>query len=660
MKRIFFSAVLLLAVVAGGFAVQRSDLSPAAQALVPESGGMMVVELKNGTNYEGTVSMETSDKLMLKIRKSETISTTVQILKSDIKKMEAKDVSLVLYAKLMEFKIGEESLPEAEYQRIIALLDEFIEKCAGYPLVGDIQLLRESFNRELQSLRKGYKKIGSDWMTPVCGTVREFNLCTTNMAELQQRPDYNSNQKIKDSYTALVEKRRSAARSLPSLVQSFVPTLIQRKEYDSAVNEVIAFLQFWVEQVVRSEGAPGAAAEVMKQMDIDTVFTLEQSVMDAYLKAGEGVKTPANVPKEKDMVYIPGGYCVMGKRASDPTSSDFPFHIVYVAPFLISKYEVTNEEYRKFVEYMKKTNDPKVEHKLAPLMKKHDAEGFKHAGLNGDKQPVVGIDWFDAYAYCKWKGYRLPTEAEWEKAARGMEGRKFPWGDREPKECEVNNKSARSFMAAEMDRQHPPKAPEPEGGCSCVKKEVPPPPPTALADETWDVDKYLPRQAVDAVKNEFLIWNKKYEHQFGLVHMAGNAAEWVYDYCSPQYYGKSPIQNPKGPREGKNHVFRGGSYLQGNLEDFASYVRGFPKDPKMEAGCTSDGKPFIGFRCVKDLGSSGTFYEDEKPGGAEKSVEEIMRDVKNADEAEKQQEEAKKEGKDAKDVKDIKKIDKKK
>lgn len=634
MKRYSVILLSLLSLSLVGEALQRSDLSDAAKALVPEGGGVMTVVTSDGTTYEGVVSMETADKIMLKVKAAGgTMYKSVPIMKSDIRKNEPKDVTPFLLAKLLEFKLDSGSaLPEDQYHKAIALFDEFLEKAGDYPEAGKIRALRASFASELESLGQGLKKVGDEWTTPVCGTVKEFDLLTSQMAELKTRPDFSSNEKVKEFYEALVEKRRMAVRSLPGMVRSTVPRLISSGSYDTAVNEVISFMQFWCDQVVKAEGP---AADVIKQMDFNQIVQLERMIMDSYIKAGKGKDEAGSVISDKSMVYIPGGYFLMGKEGGDSARDDFPMHIVYVAPFAIGKYEVSNKDYRKFIDHVKKTGDSSMDHPSSPLMKKHEPEGWKYPNLSRDDQPVVGVDWFDAYAYAKWKGLRLPTEAEWEKAARTMEGNEYPWGDKAPAEMEANFQRARSFMAAEMDRQNPPVAIQPQGGCSCVRKEPIPPAPTVLPSETWSVDEQLPQQTIDAIANDFMIWKKKYKFSYGIMHMAGNAAEWVYDFHDTSYYWKSPIQNPKGPAKGTYHVYRGGSYLSTKPEELLTYLRGYPDSAKTEAGCTKTGQPFVGFRVVRDLGMSGQFHEEVKTQKDDgKSFDQFMNELK-ADEVKK-------------------------
>lgn len=628
MRRKFCSAGVFLLLALSVYGLQRSDLSDAAKELVPDGGGMVTVTTRDGSSYEGELSMDTGDRIIMKVKKpGGTIYSSVPIMKADILRKEPKDIAPLLFQKLVEIRLNDAyALPEDEYRKAIALFDEFIQKASSYPDTAKIKALRSAFAEELENLGRGLKKVGNEWSTPVVGTVREFDLFTEQMKELEERKDFHSNQKVKDFFQTLIEKRRDAVRSLPGMVTATVPRLIASGDYSTAVKEVMSFMQFWCNQVVKSEGP---AAEVMKQMDFGQVIKLEHMIMDSYIKAGKGKEGTSPADGAKDMIFVPGGYFLMGREGGDSSRPDFPLHIVYVAPFCIGRTEVSNAEYRKFVEYVRKSGDSSMEHPAAPLMKKHEPEGWKHAWLARDSQPVVGVDWFDAYAYAKWKGLRLPTEAEWEKAARTMDGRKFPWGEKTPSGLECNYGPARVFIAAEMDRQHPPVAPQPQGGCSCVKKDIPPPPATVLPDETWDADKQMPQQVIDAVSNEFMVWNKKYSFSYGIMHMGGNAAEWVYDYYAPQYYRQSPVENPKGPAEGRDHVYRGGSYLSSNADELAVYERYFPKNPMESKGCAADGRPFIGFRLVRDLGLSGVFHEDVKKETTDKkSFDQFMNELK--------------------------------
>jgi iron(II)-dependent oxidoreductase len=209
--------------------------------------------------------------------------------------------------------------------------------------------------------------------------------------------------------------------------------------------------------------------------------------------------------KSGDMVLVPGGEFIMG--AANDTDDNRP-HRVHVDSFYMDKYEVTNAQYLEFC----KATDRKL-----PFF--WGMEQF-HSGPDFPNHPVVGLSWVDANAYAEWCGKRLPTEAEWEYAARGgLVSKGFPNGD------ELDPKSA-NFTRSEL------------GG-------------------TVPVGTFP-------------------ENGYGLHDMAGNVAEWVADYYRFDYYQKGPQRNPKGPEKGKFRVFRGGGFHSGAYCSRVSHRNALP------------------------------------------------------------------------------------
>jgi formylglycine-generating enzyme required for sulfatase activity len=240
----------------------------------------------------------------------------------------------------------------------------------------------------------------------------------------------------------------------------------------------------------------------------------EQDV--APLGAGDTWTRPAD---GMVMVYVPEGEFLMGSADDDPgTSGASPQHTVYLESFWIDKTEVTNAQYGKCIE-AGACEEPGC----------WDMESY-----NAPDQPVVCVTWHQAQAYATWLGGRLPTEAEWEKAARGTDGRIYPWGN-SPPDC---SKATYRFCA---DR------PLPVGS--------------------------LPDAA----------------SPYGALDMAGNAAEWVADWFQVDYYSQSPSVNPQGPGFGLARVVRGGSF-HGSPEVGRSDLR-WPRTP---TNSVSD----VGFRVV--------------------------------------------------------------
>jgi sulfatase modifying factor 1 len=200
------------------------------------------------------------------------------------------------------------------------------------------------------------------------------------------------------------------------------------------------------------------------------------------------------------LVLIPAGPFPMGvpKGDRDGGRDEYPNHEVWLDAYSIEKFEVTNSRYRDFV---RATGHRPPQHPKDPS--RNLWQGTVMPESIADR-PVINVDWFDAEAYCKWAGRRLPTEAEWEKAARGTDDRRFPWGNVEPTHKHLN------------------------------------------FNQRWQGEKTLmPVGSYEAGKSPY-----------GVYDMAGNVWEWVADWYDAYYYEKSPARNPKGPATGTHKVLR--------------------------------------------------------------------------------------------------------
>jgi formylglycine-generating enzyme required for sulfatase activity len=226
-------------------------------------------------------------------------------------------------------------------------------------------------------------------------------------------------------------------------------------------------------------------------------------------------------PRDVPMALVPAGEFTMGSTLK---ADEKPVHRVYLNAFSMDKYAVTVGQYAKYVEATGMEAPPEWDIMNHP----------QH--LN---RPVVNISWSDAATYCKWAGKRLPTEAEWEKAARGTDGRLYPWGNEAPTRLHANfgKKEWANHMAL------------------------------------------VPVGMFELGKSPY-----------GIYDMAGNVWEWVNDWYDHDYYKKSPTKSPQGPTTGKSKVVRGGNWLY--LEESLRSSFRFNADPS--------GRLFgYGFRCAK-------------------------------------------------------------
>ncbi|MBI3811618.1 MAG: SUMF1/EgtB/PvdO family nonheme iron enzyme [Nitrospirae bacterium] len=228
-----------------------------------------------------------------------------------------------------------------------------------------------------------------------------------------------------------------------------------------------------------------------------------------------------------EMVLIPEGPFQMGSLASGGDLDEMPQHAVFLPAFYMDLKEVTQAQ---FAQFSKATQYPKP---VVPVFQE------ELSLITKPELPVVGVPWDAAKDYCQWAGRRLPTEAEWEKAAGGEQGYQWPWGN--------------DFL---------------ERAANLRGEE--------------DGYKYL------APPGQFESGRSPY----GLYDMAGNAAEWVMDWYDEGYYKTAPFKVPKGPETGKFRVYRGGSWNEASVN---------ARVAKRFAAAQHQTSAVIGFRCAKDV-----------------------------------------------------------
>lgn len=240
-------------------------------------------------------------------------------------------------------------------------------------------------------------------------------------------------------------------------------------------------------------------------------------------------------------VLIPAGEFLMGSY--EGSEFEKPVHRVHLDAYYLDETPVTNEQFAAFVDatgYC--TTAESVKENVDPHDKRFQPTGISwqtFATTDRKDHPVIYVSWYDANAYAKWIGKRLPTEAEWEKAARGgLEGKRFPWGDESPGQSHTNWNQLQ---------------------------------PDSLSVPTTPVKNFTP-------------------NRYGLYDMVGNVWEWCGDWYLESYYIISPGRNPKGPGNGQYRVRRGASW---NVrEDFRLRCT--------NRGAMLPGKfwPNMGFRCA--------------------------------------------------------------
>jgi serine/threonine protein kinase len=235
---------------------------------------------------------------------------------------------------------------------------------------------------------------------------------------------------------------------------------------------------------------------------------------------------PTDILDEKNvpMAFVKAGEFTLG--SDEGAENESPAHKVYLDAYYFDKYEMTNILYAACVN--------------AGICKPPSRTNYYSNPLYVN-YPVVFVDWNMANDYCEWRGARLPTEAEWEKAARGPDGLKYPWGNTPDANCKKSR--------------------------SCGNVSYPNP----GDEDIVAVGQYEDGKSI-----------------YGIYDMIGNVEEWVADWYSPTYYQGSPAENPLGPETGDARVLKGGHWGK----EMTAYGRYYSNPTSTNI--------FIGFRCARD------------------------------------------------------------
>jgi len=309
-----------------------------------------------------------------------------------------------------------------------------------------------------------------------------------------------------------------------------------------------------LEQITPRDPAQATApGDLIESITVEVITTTPASPTPALAKPVAG----ATRAWEKDgavMVYVPAGEFTMGSSDADIDAilaecsdckrasfdDEYPQHTVYLSAFWIDQTEVTNAQYRKCVE---------AGTCRAPTTTTCYRGKPTYSETSKADHPVVCVSWYDAKTYCEWARKRLPTEAEWEKAARGTDGRRYPWGNEF--DCQRGNFDDET----EINSYTVP------GGEGC--------------------DGYVTTAPVGSFRDG--------ASPYGILDMAGNVWEWCQDWYDEDYYARSSQRDPQGANSGKHRVIRGGSWY--NIEWFVRAAHRHGSDPDYRYSS-------LGFRCV--------------------------------------------------------------
>jgi serine/threonine-protein kinase len=310
---------------------------------------------------------------------------------------------------------------------------------------------------------------------------------------------------------------------------TFAPTLsftdFSQPEYLMYGMQIRNLTALQVLDLIRSEiSEPTASATLMPSV------TPTPRAVPVY-EAGQTMVSPGDGMK---LVYVPAGSFEMGSASGNPDQA--PVHTVQLDGYWLDQTEVTNAMYARFLASMGNRTEGGIPwlNPLNPFVWIQEKDGAWQALPGRETYPVVGLSWYGANAYCAWAGRQLPTEAQWEYAAKGTDQRRFPWGN-DDLDCDRARYS----------------------GCGNIPVEA---------------GSLAPGQS-----------------PVGAFDLAGNVAEWVNDRYAADYYLESPQKNPSGPSNGYYRVLRGG-YWGSTYIALQTAYRDWAGADQRESG--------VGFRCA--------------------------------------------------------------
>jgi formylglycine-generating enzyme required for sulfatase activity len=311
---------------------------------------------------------------------------------------------------------------------------------------------------------------------------------------------------------------RPSGRILPVLVRPTpldrIPATLKAVTLLQTEGNLTAAVADAVQRIARARGRSR-----MLMVSAGLAFAAAAALAGYGLLSGESPRQDWTGKDGAPAALVPAGPFTMGDDEESPRCE------VHVSAFYLDRYEITVARYAKFLEATGSVHPP---------------EGWEGANpAKSGELPVVGVDWQDADAYCRWAGKRLPTETEWEKAARGSDARRYPWGDASPM---LEHANFQNTSPLAYDGGLTPAGTHPAGASP-----------------------------------------------YGIHDLAGNAAEWVADWHA-EGFERGDVRDPKGPESGTRRVIRGGGRFDG-AERIASAKRYY-------ASPETRGED-IGFRCAR-------------------------------------------------------------